>query len=166
MDLFHRLVGGANKSKPTPICPFLYHLYKSQGLLTEEEETDYQVAQQLTRYWIIPDPDPESEHKSKGMKIITAPIPTAQKLVVVLANPVKQGKRLKQTYRAPEGLPLVRSKGEGSQPQPKRPQLEGHQPESQPEPPQPERPKEEEEERPWVHKPFAAVRASYRQVKD
>ena len=29
-----------------------------------------------------------------------------------------------------------------------------------------ERPEEEEEERPWVHKPFAAVIASYRQVKD
>ena len=29
MDLVNRLVGGASKSKPTPICPFLYHLYES-----------------------------------------------------------------------------------------------------------------------------------------
>ena len=35
MDLVNRLVGGAGKSKPTSICPFLYHLYESQGLLTE-----------------------------------------------------------------------------------------------------------------------------------
>ena len=44
MDLVNRLVGGADKLKPTPICPFLYHLYKNKGLLTEEEETDYRVA--------------------------------------------------------------------------------------------------------------------------
>ena len=41
MDLVNSLVGGDGKSKPTPICPFLYHLYESQGLLMEEEEIDY-----------------------------------------------------------------------------------------------------------------------------
>ena len=35
MDLVNRLVDGAGKSKPTPICPFLYHLYEDQGLLME-----------------------------------------------------------------------------------------------------------------------------------
>ena len=29
MNLVHRLVDGAGKSKPTPICPFLYHFYES-----------------------------------------------------------------------------------------------------------------------------------------
>ena len=29
MDLVHRLVGGAGKTKSTPICPFFYHLYES-----------------------------------------------------------------------------------------------------------------------------------------
>ena len=29
MDLVNRLVGGAGKSKPTPIYPFLYYLYES-----------------------------------------------------------------------------------------------------------------------------------------
>ena len=41
MDLVNRLVGGAGKTKATPICPFLYYLYESQGLLTEDEEIDY-----------------------------------------------------------------------------------------------------------------------------
>ena len=41
MDLVNMLVGGAGKSKPTPICPILYHLYESQGLYMEEEETNY-----------------------------------------------------------------------------------------------------------------------------
>ena len=44
MDLVHKLVGGAGKTKPTPICPFLFHLYESLGFLTEEEETDYRAA--------------------------------------------------------------------------------------------------------------------------
>ena len=44
MDLVNRLVDGAGKSKPTSICPFLYHMYESHGLLTEEEEIDYQAA--------------------------------------------------------------------------------------------------------------------------
>ena len=34
-ELVNRLVGTAGKTKPTPICPFLYHLYDSKGLLTE-----------------------------------------------------------------------------------------------------------------------------------
>ena len=44
MELLNRLVGGAGKTKPTPICPFLYHLYESKGLLTEDEETNYKAA--------------------------------------------------------------------------------------------------------------------------
>ena len=46
MELVNRLVGGAGKTKPTLICPFLYHLYESKGLLTEDEETDYKAVQQ------------------------------------------------------------------------------------------------------------------------
>ena len=61
MELVNRLVGEAGKTKPTPICPFLYHLYESKGLLTEEEETDYKAVQELNRYWITPDRDPESD---------------------------------------------------------------------------------------------------------
>ena len=60
-ELVNRLVGGASKSKPTPICPFLYHLYESKGLLTEDEETDYRAAQELIRYRITLDRDPDLE---------------------------------------------------------------------------------------------------------
>ena len=56
-ELVQRLVGGAGKSKPTPICPFLYHLYECKGLLTEEKETDYTTAKELNRYRIMPERD-------------------------------------------------------------------------------------------------------------
>ena len=54
-ELVNRLVGAAGKTKPTPICPFLYHLYESKGLLTEDEETNYRAAEELTQYRITPD---------------------------------------------------------------------------------------------------------------
>ena len=59
MELVNRLVGGEGKTKSIPICPFLYHLYKNKGFLTEEEETNYKAAQELNRYRITPDRDPE-----------------------------------------------------------------------------------------------------------
>ena len=74
MDLVQKLVGEAGKTKPTSICPFLFHLYKSQSLLTEEEETDYRAAQKLTRYRITHEPEPESACESDDeVKVITAP---------------------------------------------------------------------------------------------
>ena len=54
MELVNRLVAGVGKAKPTPICPFLYHLYECKGLLTEEE-TDYTTAKELNRYEIPPE---------------------------------------------------------------------------------------------------------------
>ena len=56
-DLVQQLAGGMRKPKPTPICPFLFHLYNSQGLLTEEEETDYKTAKELAGYRITPKPE-------------------------------------------------------------------------------------------------------------
>ena len=61
-ELIQRLVGRAGKAKPTPICPFLYHLYECKGLLTEEEHTDYTTAKELNRYEILPERDKDSDN--------------------------------------------------------------------------------------------------------
>ena len=149
IDLVHRLVGGAGKTTLTSICPFLYHLYESQGLLIEEE-TDYRAAQELTRYRITPELELESAHESEDeVRIITTLVPSIQQPQAPQPTKrVNRSKRLKQTYRALEGSPPIRSRGEGSnlQPQSENPDEEGM--------------------RPWVHKPFTAMVASYRQVKD
>ena len=110
MELVNRLLGGAGKTKPTPICPFLYHLYESKELLTEDEETDYKAAQELNRYQITLDRDPESESK---IWLIAGPEPNC---IAASVNQVKRGNWWKQTYQAPEGSPPTRSRGEGSQP--------------------------------------------------
>ena len=60
-ELVNWLVGIAGKNKPTPICLFLFHLYESKGLLTEDEETDYRAAKELTQYRITLDRDPKSK---------------------------------------------------------------------------------------------------------
>ena len=168
MELVNRLVGGAGKTKPTPICPFLYHLYESKGLLTEDEETDYKAAQELNWYWITLDRDPESESE---VWLIERPEPNR---MVVPINQVRRGNRFKQTYRAPEGSPSTWSRGEGSQPNSRGARPDSPRPMSPPSKrPQPEQPKPqqseplqpEQEGTPWVLKPFDSVVQSYKVVK-
>ena len=79
-ELVQWLVGGAGKSKSTPICPFLYHLYECKGLLTEEEETDYTTAKELNRYRISPERDQDSmwgpaDHRTGTTKSASADQP-------------------------------------------------------------------------------------------
>ena len=167
MELVNWLVGRAGKTKPTPICPFLYHLYESKGLLTEDAETDYKSAQELNRYWISLERDPELESE---VRLIAGPEPNR---VVTPVNQVRRGNRFKHTYRAPDGSPPTRSRGKGSQPN-----SEGGRPMSPrpmsppPERPQPEQPElrpefhqPEEQGTPWVLKPFELVVQSYKVAK-
>ena len=168
MELVNRLVGGAGKTKPTSICPFLYNLYESKGLLTEDEETNYKAAQELNWYRITPDRDPKSESE---VRLIAGLEPNR---MVVPVNQVRRRNRFKQTYRALEGSPPTRSRGEGSQPnsggarpdslRPMSPPPERPQPE-QPEPQQPKPLQPEQEGTPWVLKPFDSVVQSYKVVK-
>ena len=174
-ELVQRLVGGAGKSKPTPICPFLYHLYECKGLLTEEEETDYTTAKELNQYRISPERDQDSD---SGVLRITGP---ERQRVPAPINQVKRGNRFKKSHRTPEGSPPIRSRGEESRPsseggrpmsprpisprpvspRPASPQPERQQPEIRPEVEQPE----EEGDKPWVRRPFDPVRESYKVVK-
>ena len=116
MDVVNKLVGVAGETKPTPNCSFLYHLFKSQGFLIEEEEMDYKAAQELTRYRITPKTEPESAPASNNeVIVITAPRQPVQQLEA--QQPPQQpnwNKRMKQIYRVPARSPPVRSRGEGS----------------------------------------------------
>ena len=172
-ELVNRLVGAADKTKPTPIYPFFFHLYESKGLLTKDVETNYRAAEELTRYRITPDQDLESE--SDVLRITGLEPPH----VAAPVNQVKQGNQREQTYRAPNGSPPIWSRREGSRPNSGIPQSEGarlgspcpaspppQQPQLDPQP-KPERLEQpEEEEKPWIRKPFNAVVESYRVVKE
>ena len=109
-DLAQRLAAGVGKPKPTPIFPFLFHLYDSQGLLTKEEETNYKTAEKLVGYWITPEPESRSESKYKGRANTLVASPVREEPLLIL----NRLQRMKKMYRAPQGSPPVRSRGEGS----------------------------------------------------
>ena len=100
-DLAKRLVARAGKAKPTSISSFLFHLYHSQDILREEEDTDYRAAQELTNYKITHDPEPESNPFS-GEKGETgnASAPNKPSREGPLQG-LNQPKQMKHTYRAP-----------------------------------------------------------------
>ena len=187
MELVKRLVGGVGKAKPTPICPFLYHLYECKGLLMEEEETIYTTAKELNRYEIPLERDEDSD--SEVLRI-TGPEPQRASTPV---NQVKRGNQVRKSHQSPEGSQPIRSRGEGSQPsseggrlvsrpvsprpvsrpvsprpvsprpvspQPKRPQPEQSQLEDRPVLEQPK-----EGGKPGVRRPFDPVWKSYKVVK-
>ena len=172
-ELVQRLVGGAGKAKPTPICPFMYHLYECKGLLTEEEGTDYTTAKELNRYKIPPERDEDSD---SGILRITGPEPRRAPAPV---NQVKRGKRNRKSHQEPEGSQPIRSRGEGSRPssegarpvsprpaspRPVSPRLASPRPAS-PRPLSSQPKRSQPEDRPWARKPFDPVRESYKVVK-
>ena len=114
-DMAQRLAKGVGKPKPTPICPFLFHLYEGQGLLMADKELDYRTAKEMAGYWITPDPDsrPGTDEDEP------TPTPTPSPRPGPSRTP---NRRRKSTYRAPSESPPVRSGGPSS-PVPPEPQL-------------------------------------------
>ena len=146
-DMVQRLAKGVGKPKPTPICPFLFHLYEGQGLLTADEDLDYRTAKEMAGYRITPDLDsqPESGEDEPTPALAPSPRPGPSRT---------PNKRRRFTYRAPSGSPPVWSKGPSSpvplEPQPRERQLYTR-PEEGPE---------------WVDKPFANIARGFRQARD
>ena len=174
-ELVQRLVGAVGKAKPTPICPFLYHLYKCKGLLTKEKETDYTTAKELNRYRISPERDEDLD--SRVLRI-TGPEPLRAPAPI---NQVKRRNQFRKSNQVPGLSPPIRSRGEGSRPSSKGGRSLSPRPPSpmplspRPASPQPERQQlevqpateqlEEEGDKPWVRRPFDPVRESYKVVK-
>ena len=49
-DLVQRLLSGMGKSKATPICPYIFHLYHSHELLLLAEKKEYQIKEALLKH--------------------------------------------------------------------------------------------------------------------
>ena len=122
-DMARRLAKGVGKPKPTPICPFLFHLYEGQCLLTADEELDYRTAMEMAGYRITPNPDLRPGTNEDELVPTPAPSPRA--------GPSRTpNRRPKSTYRAPSGSPPVRSRGPSSsvplEPHPRAQQPDPH----------------------------------------
>ena len=74
-DMAQRLAKGVGKPKPTPICPFFFHLYKGQGLLTVDEELDYRMAQEMAGYRLNLEPDSQPGTGEDEPTPTSAPLP-------------------------------------------------------------------------------------------
>ena len=49
-DLVQRLLSGMGKSKATPICPYVFHLYHSHELLLPTEKKEYRIQEALAKH--------------------------------------------------------------------------------------------------------------------
>ena len=49
-DLVQRLLFGMGKSKATPICPYIFHLYHSLELLLPAEKKEYRIKEALLKH--------------------------------------------------------------------------------------------------------------------
>ena len=49
-DLVQRLLSGMGKSKATPICPYIFHLYHSHELLLLAEKKEYRIHEALIKH--------------------------------------------------------------------------------------------------------------------
>lgn len=56
-----KMVTGVGKVRPTPIGPFLFHLYHGQGLLRNKEEMAYQTARVLTSHGWGSEEEPDED---------------------------------------------------------------------------------------------------------
>ena len=56
-DLVQRLLSGMGKSKATPICPYIFHLYHSHELLLPTEKKEYRIQEALVKHNVESDED-------------------------------------------------------------------------------------------------------------
>ena len=59
-DVVRRLLAGVGKSKPTPICPYLLHLYIAHDVVHAKDKRVYMVGESFMRHKVKPDEEEES----------------------------------------------------------------------------------------------------------
>ena len=63
-DVVKRLLIGVGKSKPTPICLYLLHLYIAHDVVQADDKRVYMVGESFMRHEV----DPDKEEVSSGSK--------------------------------------------------------------------------------------------------
>ena len=112
-ELARKMVARVGKPKPTSICPFLFHLYHSKDSLIEQEEINYEAARKLTSYRNTLDLEPQSNPVSEGEEKETRDQGQPRELPEWEQERPRLNrlKRMKRTYRAPQGSLPVQTKG-------------------------------------------------------
>ena len=71
-DMVKRLLTGIGKSKPTPICPYLLHLYIAHNVVQPEDKKFYMVGESFMRHDIEPEEDELASSKDSEPKSLSS----------------------------------------------------------------------------------------------
>ena len=71
-----RLMTGVGKSKPTPICPYLLHLYIAHDVVHAEDKRVYMVGKSFMRHEV----DPDEEEKLVGLESLEQEILSSKEI--------------------------------------------------------------------------------------
>ena len=63
-DVVQRLFAGMGKSKATPICPYVSHMYHTHEILLPSKKKEYWIAEALFKHNV----EPEEEGKPEALK--------------------------------------------------------------------------------------------------
>ena len=101
-EVVGRLVSHLEKGKPSPISPFLFHLYSRNECLKDEEIDVIEAARKylelgISLETVMLSEEEGSEHRSPSLRMQTHAIGTSS------------SGRLKHTYRSPEGSPKIQN---------------------------------------------------------
>ena len=67
-DLVQRLLSGMGRSKATPICPYVFHLYQAHELLLSAEKKEYRIKEALLKHNVESEEEEDLENPEDQMK--------------------------------------------------------------------------------------------------
>ena len=103
-DVVLKLVFGVGKSKPTPLYPYIFHLYHSLHIVRRQEIVAYESAESMLKYDIRSD----SKSKAKGEEDRKRESLSVEEIEALQALHKSPWKRPKHTFQVEKGSPLIR----------------------------------------------------------
>ena len=70
-DLVQRLFSGMGKSKATPICPYVFHLYQSHEVLLSIEKKKYRIKEVLLKHNVESEGEEDPGDPEAGLSMLT-----------------------------------------------------------------------------------------------
>jgi hypothetical protein len=110
-NLIIQLAARVGKSRASPICPFLYHLYECKELLKPEEEKQWKVQEAMMKYGESGSSDKDGSGSGSDDKIEDEEEEEGECQVLLNRPPKQQKQEEKSTALTPkvEGVPVTTS---------------------------------------------------------
>ena len=99
-EVVDKLVSVLSKRKPTPVSPYLFHLYYKSGCLRKEELQKMEVARECLEMGFAPEEEPDEEQDDSDRASLSPDVRRQ--------STPSPGKRMKTTLRSPRGKSPIR----------------------------------------------------------